>query len=443
MSLQVEKLEKNMAKLTIEVSAEELEKAIQSAYQKNKNKISVPGFRKGKVPRQIIEKMYGKEVFYDDAVNALIPDAYEKAVEECEETIVSSPKIEVVEIEAGRPFIFTAEVALKPEVKLGKYKGVKIEKQEIDVTDEEIDAEVSKERESNARMIEVEGRAIENGDIATIDFEGFADGAAFEGGKGENYPLTIGSGSFIPGFEEQLIGKNKGDEVDVNVTFPEDYHAEELKGKDALFKVTVKEVKTKELPELDDEFAAEVSEFDTLAEYKEDIKKKLTEKKEKEAKNAKEEAVLDAIIADSAMEIPDAMLETQQRQIVDEFAERLQMQGLSLQQYFQFTGLDTQKMLEQVKPQADRRIRSRLVLEAIVKAEGIAATDEDYENEIARMAEVYNMEADKVREMLGGNENAKKQLLDDLAITKAADFVVAEAKETKAKKAAKEEKAAE
>lgn len=443
MSLQVEKLEKNMAKLTIEVSAEELEKAIQSAYQKNKNKISVPGFRKGKVPRQIIEKMYGKEVFYDDAVNALIPDAYEKAVEECEETIVSSPKIEVVQVEAGKPFIFTAEVALKPEVKLGKYKGVKIEKQEIAVTDEEIDAEVSKERESNARMIEVEGRAIENGDIATIDFEGFVDGVAFEGGKGENYPLTIGSGSFIPGFEEQLVGKNKDDEVDVNVTFPEDYHAEELKGKAALFKVTVKEVKTKELPALDDEFAAEVSEFDTLAEYKEDIKKKLTEKKEKEARNAKEEAVLDAIIADSAMEIPDAMLETQQRQIVDEFAERLQMQGLSLQQYFQFTGLDTQKMLEQVKPQADRRIKSRLVLEAIVKAEGIAATDEDYENEIARMAEVYNMEADKVREMLGGNENAKQQILDDLAITKAADFVVAEAKETKAKKAAKEEKAAE
>lgn len=443
MSLQVEKLEKNMAKLTIEVSAEELEKAIQSAYQKNKNKISVPGFRKGKVPRQIIEKMYGKEVFYDDAVNALIPDAYEKAVEECEETIVSSPKIEVVQVEAGKPFIFTAEVALKPEVKLGKYKGVKIEKQEIAVTDEEIDAEVSKERESNARMVEVEGRAIENGDIATIDFEGFVDGVAFEGGKGENYPLTIGSGSFIPGFEEQLVGKNKDDEVDVNVTFPEDYHAEELKGKAALFKVTVKEVKTKELPALDDEFAAEVSEFDTLAEYKEDIKKKLTEKKEKEARNAKEEAVLDAIIADSAMEIPDAMLETQQRQIVDEFAERLQMQGLSLQQYFQFTGLDTQKMLEQVKPQADRRIKSRLVLEAIVKAEGIAATDEDYENEIARMAEVYNMEADKVREMLGGNENAKQQILDDLAITKAADFVVAEAKETKAKKAAKEEKAAE
>lgn len=433
MSLQVEKLEKNMARLTIEVSAEELEKAIQSAYQKNKSKISVPGFRKGKVPRQLIEKMYGKEVFYEDAVDALIPDAYEKAVDECEETIVSSPKIEVKQIEAGKPFIFTAEVALKPEVKLGKYKGVKVEKQAIDVTEEEVDAEVAKERESNARMVEVEGRAIENGDIATIDFEGFVDGVAFEGGKGENYPLTIGSGSFIPGFEEQLIGKNKDEEVEVNVTFPEDYHAEELKGKAALFKVTIKEVKTKELPELDDEFASEVSEFDTLAEYKEDIKRNLTVKKEKEARNAKEEAVLDEIIADSAMEIPEPMLETQQKQIVDEFAQRLQMQGLSLQQYFQFTGLDAQKMLDQVKPQAERRIKSRLVLEAIVAAEGITATEEDYENEIARMAEVYNMETDKVKEMLGDNENAKKQILEDLAITKAADFVVNEAKETKAK----------
>lgn len=443
MSLQVEKLENNMAKLTIEVAAEELEKAIQTAYQKNKNKISVPGFRKGKVPRQVIEKMYGKEVFYEDAANALIPDAYEKALEECEESIVSSPKIEVTQIEAGKPFIFTAEVALKPEVKLGKYKGVKVDKIAIEVTEDEVNAEIERERESNARTVEVEGRAIENGDIATIDFEGFVDGVAFEGGKGENYPLTIGSGSFIPGFEEQLIGKNKDEEVDVNVTFPEDYHAEELKGKEALFKVAIKEVKTKEVPELDDEFAAEVSEFDTLAEYKEDIQKKLTDKKEKEARNAKEEAVIDAIIADSAMDIPEAMLETQQRQMLDEFAQRLQMQGLSIQQYFQFTGLDAQKMLEQVKPQAERRIKSRLVLEAIVAAEGITATDEDYENEIARMAEVYNMEADKVKEMLGDNENAKKQILDDLAITKAADFVVAEAKETKprAKKADKEESA--
>ncbi|MCI9428802.1 MAG: trigger factor [Lachnospiraceae bacterium] len=441
MSLQVEKLEKNMAKLTIEVSAQELEAAIQSAYQKNKSRISVPGFRKGKVPRQMIEKMYGKEIFYEDAANALIPGAYDKAMEECEESIVSSPKIEVVQIEAGKPFIFTAEVALKPEVKLGKYKGVKVDKEVITVTEEEVAAEIEKERENNARTIEVEGRAVEDGDIATIDFEGFVDGVAFEGGKGENYPLTIGSGSFIPGFEEQLIGKNKDEEVDVNVTFPEDYHAEELKGKEALFKVTVKEVKTKELPEVDDEFAAEVSEFETLAEYKEDIRKKLTEKKEKEARNAKEEAVITAIIEDSAMEIPDAMLETQQRQIVDEFAQRLQMQGISLEQYFQFTGLDAEKMLEQAKPQADRRIKSRLVLEAIVAAEKITVSDEDYEKEIERMAEVYNMEKDKVREMLGENETAKKQFMDDLAITKAADFVVSQAKETKKRASKKAEKA--
>ena len=389
----------------------------------------------------MIEKMYGKEIFYEDAANALIPGAYDKAMEECEESIVSSPKIEVVQIEAGKPFIFTAEVALKPEVKLGKYKGVKVDKEVITVTEEEVAAEIEKERENNARTIEVEGRAVEDGDIATIDFEGFVDGVAFEGGKGENYPLTIGSGSFIPGFEEQLIGKNKDEEVDVNVTFPEDYHAEELKGKEALFKVTVKEVKTKELPEVDDEFAAEVSEFETLAEYKEDIRKKLTEKKEKEARNAKEEAVITAIIEDSAMEIPDAMLETQQRQIVDEFAQRLQMQGISLEQYFQFTGLDAEKMLEQAKPQADRRIKSRLVLEAIVAAEKITVSDEDYEKEIERMAEVYNMEKDKVREMLGENETAKKQFMDDLAITKAADFVVSQAKETKKRASKKAEKA--
>lgn len=429
MSVQVEKLEKNMAKLTIEVPAEELDKAIQSAYQKNKGKISVPGFRKGKVPRQLIEKMYGKEVFYEDAANELLPTAYEQALEECTEEIVSSPKIEVTQIEAGKPFIFTAEVALKPEVKLGKYKGVKVEKQDTSVTDEEIAAELDKERENNARTIEVTDRAVKDGDIATIDFEGFVDGVAFEGGKGENYPLTIGSGSFIPGFEEQLIGKNKDEEVEVNVTFPEDYHAEELKGKAALFKVAIKEIKEKELPELDDEFASEVSEFDTLDEYKADIKAKLTEKKEKDAKNAKEEAVIDAIIADASMEIPEAMLETQQRQIVQDFAQRLQMQGLSLEQYFQFTGLDSAKMLEQVKPQAERKIKSRLVLEAIVAAENIQASDEDYEEELKRMGEVYNMEVDKVKEMLGDNEKAIGQIKEDLAITKAVEFVVKEAKE--------------
>ena len=429
MSLQVEKLEKNMAKLTIEVSAEELEKAIESAYQKNKNKISVPGFRKGKVPRKMIENMYGKEIFYEDAANELIPGAYEKALEECEEEIVSSPKIEVVTIESGKPFVFTAEVALKPEVKLGKYKGVKVDKIDVEVTEAEVDAEIEKEREANARTITVDNRPVKDGDDTVIDFEGFVDGVAFEGGKGENYPLTIGSGAFIPGFEEKLIGAEIGKEVDVDVTFPEEYHAEELKGKAAIFKCTVKEIKEKELPALDDEFAAEVSEFDTLAEYKEDVKKKLAEKKEKDAKDAKEDAVIEAIIADSEMEIPEAMIETQQRQMMDDFAQRITMQGLSMEQYMQFTGLNTQMMMEQIKPQAIKRIQSRLVLEAVVAAEGIAATDEDYENEAVKMADIYQMEVDKIKEMLSENVSAKEQLMKDLAITKAVEFVVENAKE--------------
>ncbi len=445
MSLQVEKLEKNMAKLTIEVSAEELEKAIETAYQKNKNRISVPGFRKGKVPRKMIENMYGKEIFYEDAANELIPDAYEKALEECEEEIVSSPKIEVVTIEAGKPFVFTAEVAIKPEVKLGKYKGVKVDKIDVEVTDAEVDAEIEREREANARTITVDNRPVKDGDDTVIDFEGFVDGVAFEGGKGENYPLTIGSGAFIPGFEEKLIGAEIGKEVDVDVTFPEEYHAEELKGKAAVFKCTVKEIKEKELPALDDEFAAEVSEFDTLAEYKEDVKKKLGEKKEKDAKNAKEDAVIEAIIADSEMDIPEAMIETQQRQMMDDFAQRITMQGLSMEQYMQFTGMTPQMMMEQIKPQAIKRIQSRLVLEAVVAAEGIAATEEDYENEAAKMAEMYQMEASKVKEMLGENASAKEQLMKDLAITKAVEFVVENAKEAAktAKKTTKKAKAEE
>ena len=429
MSLQVEKLEKNMAKLTIEASAEDLEKAIEKAYQKQKSQISIPGFRKGKVPRQMVEKMYGKEVFYEDAANELIPDAYDKALAECEEDIVSSPKIEVTQIEAGKPFVFTATVALKPEVKLGKYKGVKIDKIETEVTDEEVDAEINKERENNARNITVEDRPVKDGDITTLDFEGFVDGVAFDGGKGENYPLTIGSGAFIPGFEEQLVGAEIGKEVEVKVTFPEDYQAAELKGKDAVFKCTIKEIKEKELPELDDEFASEVSEFETLAEYKEDVKKNLAEKKAKDAKNAREEAAVKAAVEDSEMEIPEAMLETQQRQMVDEFAQRITMQGLSMEQYFQFTGTDYQQMVEQVKPQAEERIKSRLVLEAIAKAENIEATEEDYEEELKTMAEVYQMEVDKVKELMGDRE--KKNIMQDLAVRKAAEFVAENAKESK------------
>ncbi len=441
MSLQVEKLEKNMAKLTIEVPAEELDKAIEGAYQKNKNKISIPGFRKGKVPRKMIEQMYGKEVFYEDAANALIPEAYEKALEECTEDIVSSPKIDVTQIEAGKPFIFTAEVALKPEVTLGKYKGVKIEKVEVEITDAEVDAEVDRERESNARTVTVEDRAVADGDMTVIDFEGFVDGAAFEGGKGENYPLTIGSGAFIPGFEEALIGAKLNEETDVNVTFPEDYQASELAGKPAVFKCTVKEIKEKLLPELDDEFASEVSEFDTLAEYKEDVKKKLTQKKETEAKNLKEDAVIDAIVEDAKMEIPDAMLETQQRQMVEEFAQRMQAQGLSMEQYMQFTGLTPAALLDQVKPQALKRIQSRLVMEAVVAAEKIEASEEEFEEEVKVMAEAYQMEADKVKELLG--ENGRKQVMQDVCIKKAVAFVVENAKETKAAKKTKKEKAEE
>lgn len=428
MSLKVENLEKNMIKLTIEVEASELEKAIDKVYQKQKNKINIPGFRKGKASRKIIEKMYGAGIFYEDAANALIPDAYSKALDEYEGTeIVSSPSIDVVQLESGKPFIFTAEVAVKPEVTLGQYKGVEVDKVEVEVTDEEVDAEIKREQETNAREVSVEDRAVADGDDTVIDFEGFVDGVAFEGGKGENYPLTIGSGSFIPGFEEQLVGAEIGKEVEVNVTFPADYQAADLAGKPAVFKCTVKEIKVKELPEIDDEFASEVSEFDTLEEYKADVKKKLAEKKAEEAKNAKENAVVDAVIANASMDVPQAMIETQQRQMIEEFAQRLQAQGLSMDQYFKFTGATAASMMEQVKPQAEQRIKSRLVLEAVVKAEGIEATEEDYTKEIGRMAEQYKLEADKVEEMVG--EEGKKQIMEDLAVTKAVELLVENAVE--------------
>lgn len=442
MGLQVEKLEKNMAKLTIEVPSEKLEAAIENAYQKNKNKISVPGFRKGKVPRKMIEQMYGAAIFYEDAANELIPEAYEKALEECTEEIVSAPKVDVVQIEAGKPFIFTAEVALKPEVTLGKYKGVKIDKVEVEVTEEEINEQIEKERENSARTITVEDRPVKDGDITTIDFEGFVDGKAFEGGKGTDYPLTIGSGSFIPGFEEQLIGALIDEEKEVNVTFPEDYHAAELAGKPAVFKCVVKGIKEKELPELDDEFASEVSTFDTLAEYKEDVKKTLLAKKEDAAKSAKEEAVIEAVIEDAKMEIPEAMVETEQRQMIDEFAQRIQMQGLSMEQYMQFTGTNPKMLLEQSKPQALKRIQSRLVLEAVAAAENLSASEEEYEEEVKKMSEKYQMEPDKIKETLG--EHGKKQVMADIAVNKAVDFLTANAKEGKAAKSkAKTEKAKE
>ena len=430
MSLQVEKLEHNMAKLTIEVPAEELEKAIESAYQKSKNKISIPGFRKGKAPRRMIEQMYGREIFYEDAANILIPDAYEKELEECAEEVVSSPKVDVVQIEAGKPFIFTAEVALKPEVTLGKYKGVKVGKADTDVTEEEVNAEIDKEREKKSRTVDVTDRPVQKGDIATIDFEGFVDGVAFEGGKGKDYPLTIGSGAFIPGFEDALIGAETGKETEVNVTFPEDYQAAELAGKAAVFKCTVNKLQEKQLPELDDEFVEEVSEeSDTVDEYKEEIKKKLTAKKEADAKNAKEEAVIEAVIADAEMDIPEAMIDTQQRQMVQDYAERLQSQGISMEQYMQFTGMTVQMLMEQVKPQALKRIQSRLVLEAVAAAEKMEASEEDFEEEVKSMAEAYKMEADKAKELLG--ENGKKQVMQDICVRKAVEFLMENAKEDK------------
>lgn len=416
-----------MAKLTIEVPAEDFEAAVEKAYQKSKNKINIPGFRKGKAPRKMIEQMYGKEIFFEDAANYAIPTAYAKAVDECTEEIVSQPKIDIEQAEAGKPFIFTAEVALKPEVTLGTYKGVEVEKTDASVTDEEVDAAIERERESNARTVSVEDRAVQDGDLTVLDFEGFVDGEAFEGGKGENYPLTIGSNTFIPGFEEQLIGAEIDKEVEVNVTFPEDYQAQELAGKPAVFKCTIKEIKEKQLPDLDDEFAGEVSEFETLAEYKEDVRKNLGEKKAEEAKLEKEDKVVDAIIADAKMDIPEAMLETQQRQMAEDFAQRIQMQGLSLDQYFQFTGLTRAAFLEQLKPQAEKRIQSRLVLEAVAKAENIEASDEEYDEEIKKMADAYQMDVEEINDMMGAYE--KKSVREDICIRKAADFVVEHAVE--------------
>ncbi|MCI8503854.1 MAG: trigger factor [Dorea sp.] len=422
MSLQVEKLEKNMAKLTIEVPAGDLEKALQNAYKKQKNKIALPGFRKGKVPRQMIEKMYGAEIFYDDAVNELMPKAYAEAYEECELDIVSRPEVDVVQIEKGKPFIFTAEVALKPEVTLGEYKGLEVDKISTRVTQKEIEEKLKEEAEKNARTVTVEDRAVENGDEVIMDFEGFVDGEAFEGGKGENYPLTIGSGSFIPGFEEQLIGAETEKEVEVKVTFPEDYHAEELKGKEAVFKCTVHEIKAKELPEIDDEFAAEVSEFDTLDEYKAELKAKIKEQKESEGKRKQEDQAVEKAVENASYEIPEAMITTNISQMEEDFARRMQSQGLTMEQYYQFTGMTEEKMAEEMRPQAVKRIETRLVLEAIAKAENIEISDEKLDEEIKKMAETYKMEADKLKEFMSDAE--KKQMKEDMAVQEAITFLV-------------------
>lgn len=421
MSVQVEKLEKNMAKLTVEVPAEDFEAAVEKAYRKDRGRISLPGFRKGKAPRKMIEKMYGAGVFYEDAANLLIPEAYDKALDECGETIVSRPEITVEQIEAGKPFIFTAMVALKPAVTLGQYKGVEVPKKQAEVTDEEVQAVIDRERENNSRMIDVDDRPVENGDMIRLDFDGSVDGAPFEGGKSENYALTIGSGSFIPGFEEQLIGAKIGEDLEVKVTFPEDYHEETLRNKEAVFKCKVNEIKVKELPEADDDFAQDVSDFDTMDEYREDIRKNLLTDKEASIRREKETAVVKKIVENAQMEIPDAMINEQIRRMTDDFTRRIESQGLTMTQYLQFTGMDTAKLTEQMRPEALQRIQNSLVLEAVAKAEDIQIDDERVDEEIAKMAENYKMDPDKLREMMG--EYEKEQMKNDLAIQTAADLV--------------------
>ena len=440
MSVQVENLEKNMAKLTIEVSAEDLEKALESAYQKQKKQISVPGFRKGKVPRAMIEKMYGVDVFYEDAANALMQQNYAAAVDESGIDIVSRPTVDVVQIEKGKPFIFTAEVAVKPEVTLGKYMGVTVTKIDTSVSDEEVDEALEKERNNNARTINVTDRPVAQGDTAVIDFEGFVDGVAFEGGKGENHSLEIGSHTFIDTFEDQLVGKNVGDEVDVNVTFPEQYQAADLAGKPATFKVKINEIKAKELPELDDEFAKDVSEFDTLAEYKEDLRKHLEVEKENEAKRTKEDEAIKKIIDKSTMEIPEAMIETQCENMINEFAQRIAQSGLSMEQYMQFSGMTIDGLKEQVRPEAETRIKSSLVLEQIAKEENIEVSEDEINAEVEKMAAQYGMEADKLKEYLG--EAEKESIKRDLSVTKAVDLIMENVKE-RAKAKTKKEKEAE
>ncbi len=422
MSLQVERLEHNMAKLTIEVPAEEVEKALQAAYLKERGKISLPGFRKGRVPRQMIEKMYGPEVFYDEAANRMISEAYAKAYDECELELVSQPKIEITQLEKGKEFIFTAEVAVKPEVKLGEYKGLKVDKVSTRVTQKEVDEEIDKERERNARTIDVTDRAVQDKDQITLDFEGFVDGVAFEGGKASDYPLTIGSGAFIPGFEDQLIGANIDEEKEINVTFPEEYQAKELAGKAAVFKCTVHSIKAKELPELDDEFVSDVSEkSETVDAYKAEVKAKIKERKENEGKQKREDQSVEQAVANAEMDIPEAMISFQSRQMVDDFARRIMQQGMTMEQYFQFTGLSEEKMMEEFKPEAEKRIRTRLTLEAIVAAENIEVSEERLDEELQKMADSYKMEVDKLKEYMG--ENEKKQMKADIAIQEAVTLI--------------------
>lgn len=426
MSLQVEKLEHNMAKLTIEVGADEVEKAIQAAYLKQRGKLSIPGFRKGKVPRQMIEKMYGVEIFYEDAINRMIPTAYSQAYDECGLDIVSQPEVDVVQMEKGKPFIFTAEVATKPEVTLGEYKGLKVDKVPVEVTAEDVDAEIKRELERNARTVEVTDRSVQKDDMVTLDYEGFVDGEAFEGGKGTDYPLTIGSGAFIPGFEDQLIGAEIGQEMEVNVTFPEQYHSKELAGKEAVFKCTVHTIKEKELPELDDEFASDVSECETLAEYRQEVEKKLTERKQTQAREQIEDQAVDQAAENARMDIPQPMIDLQVRQMEDDMGYRLQMQGMTKEMYFQMTGLTEDRMKQDMEAQAVKTIRTRLVLEAVAKAENIVVSEERLEEELKKMAETYGREVEALKEQMGEKriEEMKESIAVQDAITLIADAAV-------------------
>ena len=426
MSLQVEKLEKNMAKLTIEVPAEEFDAAIKNAYNKNKNKFSIPGFRKGKAPLAMLEKMYGAGIFYEDAANEVIDASYPKAAEESKEEIVSTPEIKVTQIEKGKAFIYEATVALKPEVTLGEYKGVEVKKAEAVVTDEDVENELTAARKKNGRLIDVEDGTIEDGDNTIIDFTGYIDDKTFDGGAGTDYPLVIGSHSFIEGFEDQLIGKKKGETCDVNVTFPAEYHADELAGKPAKFVVTIKEVKRNELPELNDEFASEVSDFDTLDEYKADLRKKLQEKKEQDAKVENENNVIEKVVENAQMELPQPMVDTQAREMVENYARRLQSQGLNINDYMKYTGMTPEKLMEQMRPEAEKRIKTRLVLEKVVEVENVEVSDEKLDEQINEIAASYKLEGAKLKEMMG--EREKEQIREDLKVQAAIDLLVEQAK---------------
>lgn len=426
MSVQVENLEKNTAKLTIEVPAEKFEEAVQHSYNKNKGKFNIPGFRKGKAPFNMIKKMYGVGVFYEDAVDEVIDASYPDAAKESGLEIVSRPSISIEEIEEGKAFVYTAVVAVKPEVTLGEYKGVEVQKTKSEVTEEDIETEIKRAREKNSRLITVEDRGIEDGDQVTIDFDGSVDGKRFEGGKAEDYPLTIGSHTFIDNFEEQLIGKRTGEECEVNVTFPAEYHVEELKNKPAVFKVKVKEIQRKELPEANDDFASEVSDFDTMEEYKKDLTEKLQAEKIEAAKTADEDKVVAKVIENATMEIPDQMVEEQVNGMVNDYARRLESQGISFKQYVEITGMTAEKIGEQMKPQAIKRIKTRLVLEAVVKAENIQADDAAVEEQFDKMAADFKMDKEQIKGMFGEEQMA--QLKEDLAVQKAIDFLVAEAK---------------